>query len=53
MIPVLDSPISEEPLALIEVTETISKLKDGNADMLKSGDEPLAHGLHGVLAATW
>lgn len=56
-----DPPITEDPPTLTEVREAISKLKCGKdtgtcdipAELLKAGDEPMAYGLHTVLAAIW
>ncbi|XP_069976237.1 uncharacterized protein, partial [Penaeus vannamei] len=55
----LDPPISEDPPSLTEVMGAISKLRSGKAagicgipaELLKAGGEPMARGLHTVLAA--
>ena len=60
-IPLPDPRISEEPPTLTEVREAISKLKRGKAagfcgipaELLKSGGDAMARGLHTVLAAIW
>ncbi|XP_069992174.1 uncharacterized protein [Penaeus vannamei] len=58
-IPVPDPPISEDSPNLTEIKEAICKLKDGKAagnipaDLIKAGVEPMARGLHAVLAAIW
>ena len=60
-IPLPDPPISEDPPSLTEVRGAISKLKSGKAagicgipaELLKAGGEPMARGLHAVLAAIW
>ena len=60
-IPLPDPRISEESPTLTEVREVISKLKHGKAvgfcgipaDLLKSGSDAMARGLHTVLAAIW
>ena len=56
-----DPPISEDAPSLTEVRWTISKMKSGKAagicgipaELLKAGGEPMARGLHVVLAAIW
>ena len=61
VIPLPDPPISEDPHTLTEVREAISKLKNSNAtgicgipaELSKAGREPMARGLHAVLAAIW
>ncbi|XP_069976479.1 uncharacterized protein [Penaeus vannamei] len=58
---VFDPSISEGPPTLNEVREVISKLKGGKtagicdipAELLKVEGEPMARGLHAVLAAIW
>ena len=60
-VPLPDPQISEEPPTLTEVREAISKLKGGKAagfcgipaELLKSGGDSMARGLHTVLAAIW
>ena len=59
VVPLPDPPISEDPPSLTEVRGAISKLKSGKAagicgipaELLKAGGEPMARGLHAVLAA--
>ncbi|XP_069970989.1 uncharacterized protein [Penaeus vannamei] len=49
-----DPPISEHPPSLTEVRGAVSKLRSGKAaELFKAGGEPMARGLHAVLAAIW
>ncbi|XP_069982670.1 uncharacterized protein [Penaeus vannamei] len=61
VIPLPDPPISEDPSSSTEVRGAISKMKSGKeagvcgtpAELLKADVEPIAQGLHAVLAAIW
>ena len=55
-----DLPINEAAPSIVEFEESLTKLRGGkavicniNAELFKSGDESMIHGLHAVLTAVW